>query len=105
MPEGSPLPFIPSEDSDVNSPVSFNRPVPGSDLTPTELELTSSLERNRMHGSSTESLGPAFLRVFRSPATYARTGSALNPIRQQSTDMVLDSRGMVHYHLPLAPRW
>ncbi len=60
MPEGSPLPLIWSEDSNVtvNSPMSFTRPVPSSDLTPTELEPTSSLERNRMHGSSTESLVP-----------------------------------------------
>ncbi len=53
MPEGSPLPFIPSEDSNVNSPMSFNGRVPRSDLTPTEFEFTSSLERNRVHDFST----------------------------------------------------
>ncbi|PBK72036.1 hypothetical protein ARMSODRAFT_740865 [Armillaria solidipes] len=84
MPEGSPLPFIPPEDSNLNSPMSFTRPVPGSDLTPTELELSSSLERNRMHDSSTESLGPAFPRVSRASATYARSGSALNPVHDMS---------------------
>ncbi|PBL01539.1 hypothetical protein ARMGADRAFT_220130 [Armillaria gallica] len=95
MPEGSPLPFIPSEDSNVtvNSPMAFTRPVPGSDLTPTDLEPTPSLEQNKMHGSSTESLGPAFRRVSRSPTTYARTGSALSPVHEQSTDMMLDFRG------------
>ncbi len=81
-------------------PMSFARHVPGSDLTPTELELASSLERNRMHGSSTESLGPAFPRVSRSPAIYARNGSALSPVHEQSTDMMLDSRGMVLYAPP-----
>ncbi len=82
MPEGSPLPFIPSEDSNVtvNSLMPFTRPVPGSDLTPTELEFSSSLEGNRMLGSSTESLGPAFPRVSRVPETYVRTGSALSPV-------------------------
>ncbi len=60
IPEGSPLPFIPSEDSNVNSPMSFDRRVLRSDFTPTELELTSSLERKKMHGSSTKSFGPAF---------------------------------------------
>ncbi|KAK0227210.1 hypothetical protein EDD85DRAFT_162541 [Armillaria nabsnona] len=94
MPEGSPLPFIASEDSNVNSPMSFNRRVPRSDLTPTEFEFTSSLERNRMHGSSTESLGPAFHRVSRAPETYARTSSALSPVHEQSTDVMLGSRGM-----------
>ncbi|KAK0435888.1 hypothetical protein EV421DRAFT_2022333 [Armillaria borealis] len=96
MPEGSPLSFIPSEDSNitVNSPMPFARPVPGSDLTPTEREFTSSLERNRMHGSSSESLGPAFLRVSRASATYTRSGSALNPAHEQSTEMMLDSGGM-----------
>ncbi len=53
-----------------------------------------------MHGSSTESLGPAFHRVSRAPETYARTGSALSPIHEQSTDMMLDSRGMVLYVPP-----
>ncbi|SJL17275.1 uncharacterized protein ARMOST_20822 [Armillaria ostoyae] len=102
MPEGSPLPFIPSEDSNVtvNSPMSFTRPVPGSDLTPTELELNSSLERNGIHGSSTQSLGPTFPRVSRASATYSRTGSALSPVHEQSTDMMLDSRGVVRYAPP-----
>ncbi|KAK0227206.1 hypothetical protein EDD85DRAFT_162086 [Armillaria nabsnona] len=110
MPEGSPLPFIPSEDSNItdNSPTSFARPVPSSDLTPTELEPTSSLERNKMHGSSNESLGPAFHRVSRAPETYDRTGSALRPVHEQSTDMMLDSRGMIRYVTPttslVAPR-
>ncbi|KAK0421483.1 hypothetical protein EV421DRAFT_1280465 [Armillaria borealis] len=53
-----------------------------------------------MHDSSSESLGPAFPRVSRAPATYTRTGSASNPIRQQNTEMMLDSRGMVRYASP-----
>lgn len=97
MPGESPLPYIPPEDSNVpvNSPMLFARPVPDSDLTPTGLEFTSPLERNRIHGSSIESLGPAFPRVSRSPATSARTGAALGLIHEQNTDMMLDSRGMV----------
>ncbi|KAK0209644.1 hypothetical protein IW262DRAFT_504739 [Armillaria fumosa] len=99
---GSPLPYIPPEDSNVpvNSPMSFARPVPDSDLTPTGLEFTSPLERNRMHGSSVENRGPAFPRVSRSPATSARTGAALGLVHEQSTDMMLDSRGMVRYAPP-----
>ncbi len=69
-------------------------------LAPTELEPTPSLERNRMHGSSTESLGPPCPRVSRSPTTYARTGSALSPVHEKSTNMMLDSRGMVSYAPP-----
>ncbi len=66
----------------------------------TAFTVTSSLERNRMHGSSTESLGPAFPRVSRAQATYARTGSALSPVHAQSTGMMLDSRRMVRYAPP-----
>ncbi|KAK0467450.1 hypothetical protein IW261DRAFT_1520141, partial [Armillaria novae-zelandiae] len=102
MPGGPPSPCIPSEDSNllVNSAMSFARPVPDFDLTPTGPEFTSSLERNRMHGSSIESLGPGFPRVSRSPPTSARTGSALGLVHDQSTDMALDSRGMVRYAPP-----
>ncbi|PBK80734.1 hypothetical protein ARMGADRAFT_1039883 [Armillaria gallica] len=64
------------------------------------LEPTSSLERNRMHGSSTKSLGPAFPRVSRSLGTYARSGSALSVIHEQSIGMMLDSRGMLRYAPP-----
>ncbi len=53
-----------------------------------------------MHGSSTESLGPAFPCESRYPETYARTGAVLSPVHEQGTDLTLDSRGMVRYAPP-----
>ncbi|KAK0191748.1 hypothetical protein F5146DRAFT_612963 [Armillaria mellea] len=104
MPEGSPLPYIPSEDSNitVHSHMTFTRPLPGCDLTPAELELASSLERNGMPGPPADSLGLGFPHVSRPSASHARTGSALSSIYEQSTDMMLDSRGMVRYSPPTA---
>ncbi len=98
MPKGPPLPFIPSEDSNVmvNSPMSLACPVSSSDLTPTELELPSSLERNRMYGFSTESLALHFL-MYPDPWELTLT---LSPVHEQSTDMMSDSRGIVRYAPP-----
>ncbi|KAG7439719.1 uncharacterized protein BT62DRAFT_924541 [Guyanagaster necrorhizus] len=97
-PEVPPLPFIPPDDISLRT--TFARPLSDPDLTPAKLDLASSLERSRIDDSRTQSLGPGLPHVSRAPTTYARSTPALSPVPEQSTDMMSNSRGLVHYAPP-----